>query len=405
MNDLKKTAVRALCVILAVLLVPAAAVLFSETGQRALSAVKDAAAASAELAMGGDEFAARRLQSAQDILDLYTQAADALTVVNTPSAEFDERLPLYSGSPWAIDMAPDETETPSLEVPVATPSEEILSAIPYPADLEDHDGVIKDVHYARYTGSSFIDLAAGGQVRNCTDLSNADLLAESEKLPAFTIEANSKEPQVLIYHTHTTESFEPYTRDFYDKDFTCKSTDVTMNITAVGDEICKQLDAAGIAYVHDTTVHDYPSYNGSYQSSRETVQAILKKYPSIKVVLDVHRDAIEQSDGTRLAPIQVIDGKRAAQLMIISCCDDGTMNMPNYLKNFRFASLLQSTTETTYPGLTRPVLFDYRFYNQDLTTGSLLVEVGSHGNSIDEVKYTGELFGKALAKALEGISS
>ena len=148
-------------------------------------------------------------------------------------------------------------------------------------------------------------------------------------------------------------------------------------------------------------MHDYPSYNGSYQRSAITVKNILAKYPSIKVVLDVHRDAIQTKEGVRTAPVANINGKNAAQIMIISGCDDGTMGMPNYMKNFRFSSLLQQQLESDYPGLTRPILFDYRNYNQQLTTGSILLEMGAHGNSIDEALYSGELMGKALVKALQ----
>ena len=128
------------------------------------------------------------------------------------------------------------------------------------------------------------------------------------------------------------------------------------------------------------------------------VQQILEEYPSIKVCLDVHRDGIEREDGTRLAPVAEIEGREAAQLMIISGCDDGTMGMPDYMKNFHFACALQSALESDWQGLTRPILFDYRHYNQDLTTGSLLIEVGSHGNSITQAQYTGELIGKTLGE-------
>lgn len=171
-----------------------------------------------------------------------------------------------------------------------------------------------------------------------------------------------------------------------------------MNMLSVGDKICEQLDKAGVAYIHDTLVHDYPSYDGSYDSSRMAVKQILEEYPSIKVCLDVHRDGIEREDGTRLAPVAEIEGREAAQLMIISGCDDGTMGMPDYMKNFHFACALQSALESDWQGLTRPILFDYRHYNQDLTTGSLLIEVGSHGNSITQAQYTGELIGKTLGE-------
>ena len=235
-----------------------------------------------------------------------------------------------------------------------------------------------------------------------TDLSNDELYEESSKPYDFQIDGNSSEPQILIYHTHATESFEPTDKDHYDSSFSCKTTDPEMNMLSVGDKICEQLDKAGVAYIHDTLVHDYPSYDGSYDSSRMAVKQILEEYPSIKVCLDVHRDGIEREDGTRLAPVAEIEGREAAQLMIISGCDDGTMGMPDYMKNFHFACALQSALESDWQGLTRPVLFDYRHYNQDLTTGSLLIEVGSHGNSITQAQYTGELIGKTLGEMFGG---
>lgn len=269
---------------------------------------------------------------------------------------------------------------------------------PYPESLESRDGTIAAVSYGVIEGDSYINLD-NGQVRNITSVSNEDLIAESRLAPDFEIERNG-EPQILIMHTHATESYEPYERDFYDSSFSSRTTDPTMNMIAVGDKIAAELEAAGIAVLHDTTLHDYPSYNGSYDRSRETVQKYLDDYPSIKIVLDVHRDAIERDSGDRIAPVAEIDGKNAAQVMIISGCDDGTMDMPNYMKNFRFAALLQNQLESDWEGLTRPVLFDYRKYNQDMTTGSILIEVGGHANSIDQALYSGELIGKSLVNCL-----
>ncbi|MBQ8825567.1 MAG: stage II sporulation protein P [Oscillospiraceae bacterium] len=268
-------------------------------------------------------------------------------------------------------------------------------AEPYPAETDHRDGVISMVTYGVMKGESYIDLEGGGQVRNVTSVSN-DVLAEESKKPFdFAIE-KSGEPQILIMHTHETESYEPYERDFYDKDFTCRTTDDSMNMAAVGDAIADKLEEAGIGVIHDVTKHDHPSYNGSYDRSRVTVSEILEEYPSIKVVLDIHRDAIEREDGTRIAPVADVNGKNAAQVMIISGCDDGTMNMPDHMLNFRFASALQQQLESDHSGLTRPLLFDYRKYNQDLTTGSVLIEVGGHANSIDQAVYSGELIGESL---------
>ena len=302
-----------------------------------------------------------------------------------------------------LDTAPQETQPviKSKKVPTASPSKEMLDLVKYPDKIENRDGVIQSYAFPKYSGTQYIGLDGGGQVRNCTDVPNETLVAESKKQPEFKLDKNSDQPQILIYHTHTTESFEPYARDFYDKSFASKTTDMTKNVVGVGDRICSELDKAGIAYIHDTLVHDYPSYNEAYASSRKTVQELLKKYPSIKICLDIHRDGIQREDGTRIAPVTTVNGKQAAQIMIISGCDDGTMGMPNYLKNFRLACKLQSQIESDNKTLTRPVLFDYRHYNQDLTTGSLLIEVGSHGNSIDQAMYSGELIGKSLVKLFD----
>lgn len=248
-------------------------------------------------------------------------------------------------------------------------------------------------------GERYLALSAGS-VRNLTDYSSADIrgaLAEGG-LP-FEIELNSTEPQVLIMHTHATECYAE-ADGMVSADNNGRSTDTSANMVAVGAVLADTLNAAGICTVQDATLHDYPSYNGSYGRSCATVEQWLAQYPSIKIVLDVHRDAIE-TDGVRVKPTALINGQKAAQLMIISGADDGTMNMPNFWQNLRFAAALEAAIEGNYDGLTRPVLFDYRNYNQQLTTGSLLLEIGGHGNTLEEAKYTAQLVGQAMAALLQ----
>lgn len=371
----------------------------------AFSAAFTAAKASAMLSVGDVFPAEKDIQNAQAFENITadkplpeipkeTAAADTQ---NTHSALFtvDDREMLSWGE-LEIPNSSDEERIVPDEQPDAGPK-------PYPESLENHDGTITFMTYGRMNGEAYVDLDIAGQVRNVTSVSNERVLEESRLLPDFTVEKNN-EPQVLIMHTHATESYEPYERDFYDASFNSRTTDRSMNMAAVGDKIAEQLEAAGIGVIHDTTLHDYPSYNGSYDLSRETVRKYLDEYPSIKVVLDVHRDAIERESGERIAPLAEINGKNAAQVMIICGCDDGTMNMPDCMKNLRFACLLQRQMESDWPGLTRPVLFDYRKYNQDLTTGSILIEMGGHANSIEQAEYSGELVGKSLAKCLEELT-
>ena len=271
---------------------------------------------------------------------------------------------------------------------------------PYPTSWNT-DGDIVRLTYDRYSGNAFFDLEKGGQVNNKTDIPNETLIKESSYLPNFTV-SDTDDPIVLIYHTHTTESFEPYVREHYDSSFNYRTTDNTKNVVMVGDAIQAELEAQGIGVIHAKNVHDYPSYNGSYGRSRETIMPILEKYPSIKVVLDIHRDAIS-AEGVAYQPFVEIEGKEASQIMIISGCDDGTLGMPNYMENFHFACTLQQKLESDYAGLSRPILFDYRHYNQDLTNGSLLIEVGSHGNTLQQSQYAGQLFGHSLGQLLNSM--
>lgn len=268
------------------------------------------------------------------------------------------------------------------------------------SQFTEHSGAIIRCNFGKFTSEQYINLESGAQVRNCTDVLNSTLENAAVKTPELDI--NTDEPSVLIYHTHTSESFLPEA-DWYDRNYPLRSSDPERSIVAVGDAICEALAERGISSVHDCTIHDDP-YTGSYYRSAETILKTLEKYPSIKVVIDVHRDGIGNGDGSLPAPVATIDGKNAAQFMIISCCESEMFDMPNYLENFKLACLIQNCAEERYPSLARPILFDYRNYNQSLSTGALLIEVGSHGNSLEEAVYSGQLVGNALADAIYKIT-
>lgn len=332
-----------------------------------------------ETAEKSDYYRTPQKNAAGDILDSSVILSEGYGI----SAEEDFSLDINLQSP--LDMVSDN------------PGEK-----PYPDEDEWTAGIdIVRTTYGEYSGTSFFNLSDGGQVNNKTSVSNEILIEESRLLPDFTI-SDTDEPQVLIYHTHTTESFEPYVRENLDANFNYRTTDETKNMIMVGNAIQAELESQGIGVIHVTEIHDYPSYNGSYARSRESIVPVLEQYPSIKVALDIHRDAVS-SDTFAAQPYIEIDGREAAQIMIISGCDDGTLDMPDYMKNFHFACSLQQQFEKDYAGFTRPILFDYRHYNQDLTTGSLLIEVGSHGNTLEQVQYSGQLIGRSLSGLLNKI--
>lgn len=304
----------------------------------------------------------------------------------------NDRLMLLSGSSgWGPTEAPEETEEP------LDSSEQPSGELKYPSGLSGNGGRIIRRTYSYEPSSACITLPGGGMLRNSTDISIDYINEQLSKQPELDIPKDGS-PAVIIMHTHTTECYEPQARERFDADFSLRTTELDKSVVAVGDEIAAALKAAGIGVIHDTTVHDYPRYTGAYDRSSETVIRLLEENPTVKIVIDVHRDAIE-SEGVRYAPVCEVDGKTAAQIMIICGCT----NVPQYRYNLRFASKLQSKLERDYPGLTRPILFTERNYNQELTKASILIEMGSSSNSLEEAIYSGKLVGMGLAELIEDI--
>lgn len=234
-------------------------------------------------------------------------------------------------------------------------------------------------------------------VRNTTPSHGIDIQSAVEKPISLAVE-NKAEPTVLIFHTHTTESYEMLNKGWYTSDYVTRSDDPTRNMVRVGTALCEELEKMGIGVIHDTQIHD-AKYTGAYDRSRASIAQIMQENPSIKVVIDVHRDAIKQSDGTRVKPTATINGKKAAQIMIIAGCEDGKVtDFPTWEENLTFALRLQEIAETQYPGLMRPILFSARKYNMDVTPCSVLLEMGSDSNTLEEAEYSGRLIGTALGK-------
>ena len=236
-------------------------------------------------------------------------------------------------------------------------------------------------------------------IRNTTQYT----LSNEELLKPFAAELTGEAPQILILHSHGSEGYTPAVDDGIVWSGDHRTTDSRYNVVRMGDAMAEVFAQAGISVLHDRTLYDYPEYAGAYDRSLAGIDRYLKEYPSIRFVLDVHRDAIETENGSRMAPVCTVNGRQAAQVMIICGCDNGTtVQLPDWRQNLRVAAAWERAMEGMYPGFTRPVLFSYRFYNQDLTTGSLLIEIGGHGNNLNEALYAGQLAAKGLAAALLG---
>lgn len=204
-------------------------------------------------------------------------------------------------------------------------------------------------------------------------------------------------PQVLIMHTHTTESF---AEESYVKGAPDRNLDETKNVTAVGEAMTRVFLENGINAIHDKTVHDYPSYNSSYQSADKTIQKNIRNNPGIKVVLDVHRDGITREDGTKVKMVADINGEKTAQIMLVVGTDT---NLPheNWRENFKLASKIQAKAVEFYPSLMRPIDLRKERFNEQLTLGSLIIEVGSNGNTMEEAIRGGERIAEILSIVLK----
>ncbi len=237
------------------------------------------------------------------------------------------------------------------------------------------------------------------RLRNYTPIPTVEIKEILERPTALRLE-DTTEPQVLIYHTHATESYCPYDDGYYDTRYNWRSTDNNNNMVAVGAVMAQALRENGISVIQDTRQHDYPSYDGSYANSYRSIKDNLEAYPTIKVVLDIHRDAIERESGLIVKPVIEFEGERYAQLMLVSNCDDGSGLLPNWKENLRFAAAFSRELEQAVPNITRPILFSYRKYNQQLSNGALLLEFGTHANTMEEAQRTARVAGQALAKLL-----
>ncbi|MDP4153391.1 MAG: stage II sporulation protein P [Bacillota bacterium] len=207
-------------------------------------------------------------------------------------------------------------------------------------------------------------------------------------------------PQVLVIHTHGSESYSEKNAATYNSNQSDRNTDINQNVVAVGSTFAKTLTELGIETVHDTTMYDRPDFNTAYTKSGEGAQKWLDKYPSIRVIVDVHRDSIVTSEGIKYRPVVDIGGKSAAQVMLVVGTPQNGLSHKNWRDNLNFAAHWAKLLEESNPGITRPIDLSKDRYNQQLRTGAVILEVGSSGNCLDEAIESAKICAKSLSKLL-----
>ncbi len=244
------------------------------------------------------------------------------------------------------------------------------------------------------------DVAGGLYLYNRTSL-DVDLAAAAASTVPITLPEEG--PQILIIHTHGSEAYTPDGTDVYTpSDNNTRTLDTNYNMVRVGTEMEKVFTEMGLGVVHDTTLYDYPQYNGAYDRSAQAVKAYLEQYPTIRIVLDVHRDALIGEDGTVYKAVTTVDGTSTAQVMLVLGSSEGGEH-PNWMENLTLACKIQNGMNTLYPTLARPMTMRSSRYNQQLCSGSLLVEVGTHGNTLQEALAGARLFARAAGQVLLGL--
>ena len=214
---------------------------------------------------------------------------------------------------------------------------------------------------------------------------------------------HSGAPTVLIVHTHATESYTRAEGESYQETSAFRTLDEEYNMVSIGDHVAKLLEEGGITVIHDRQLHDYPSYNGSYNHSRKSVTEILKKYPTIQLVLDLHRDA-SGDDYNQMRTEATVNGQASAQLMLVIGTDASGLKHPGWEENLALGLKLHTQLERIAPGICRYVNLRSQRFNQDLSSGALLVEVGAAGNSREEALVAAEVLAQGILDLAKGTS-
>lgn len=255
-----------------------------------------------------------------------------------------------------------------------------------------------------------MDLSLSGYgahyINNSTGYSpdTAKLLSASlEQTIDFDYLSTTGSPLVLIIHTHATEAYsEEGAISYYDDGGEyARSKNKAENVVAVGKALADELNRLGIATVHSEKLHDELQYKDSYSRAEETIKSYIEKYPTIRLVIDLHRDAVVKSNGDIVRPVAIADGEAAAQIMCVVGSDYGGEACPNWERNLSLALKLREMLNGEYGNICRPPYLRSSTYNQEIAPYSLLLEIGASGNSLSEAKRSAIIVAEALAELIK----
>ncbi len=238
--------------------------------------------------------------------------------------------------------------------------------------------------------NKFTNAYNGVFIKNGTDYNLTEEILKSD------IEVNNR--NIMIFHTHTCESYTATEKFNYTQTGTYRTTDLNYNVARVGTELKNQLLSYNYNVIHDTTYHDYPAYNGSYDRSLNTVRNLLLTNKDTDVIFDLHRDAIADYS---YAPTVKIGEEYCAQLMFVIGTDGGGLEHPNWQQNLKFAVKIQEKANELYPGLFKPIVLRNSRYNQHLSKAAGIIEVGATGNTMEQCLTSMKYLAKVISEVMK----
>ena len=278
------------------------------------------------------------------------------------------------------DAEASDTPAPAAQVPLPAASDRPALAF---LDNGVPSQTVKITNTAGYT------VVRGVCIKNA---SNKTLDAAALAAEGFAARLTDQAPQVLIIHTHGSEAYTMPEGQDYVSTGTCRTSDTNKNVVRVGDEIASVLSEYGISVLHDRTLYDDPLYEGAYGRSVEGIEAYQEKYPSLVFILDIHRDAVEDAQHRQYKLISQEDPNAAQLSFIMGSNHDG------WQENLKLAVAIAENIQADYPTVMRPITLRNSNYNQHKSLGSMLVEVGAAGNSLDEALNSARIFANAFAR-------
>lgn len=290
----------------------------------------------------------------------------------------NSQLPIMS----SIELATHENEEPSSNTPV------IASENTDNNTNVEHVGTNLETQViASNVPNKFTNDYRGVEIKNGTNYTLTDDMLNYDNLEINT-------SNIIIFHTHTCESYTPTENFSYEESGTFRTTDLNYSVVRVGNSLSDQLTSYGFTVTHDNTYHDYPSYSGSYGRSMATIENLLISHSNTDIIIDLHRDAIAD---TSYAPSVKIGDEVVSQLMFVIGTDGGGLAHPDWQKNLQFAIKVQQKANELYPGLFRPILLRNSRYNQQLGKAACIIEVGATGNTLEQSMASMKYLAKVLS--------